>query len=97
MIFPGQYLDESIDGALFFSFRPVLYGTVARVDRSFGVTLQQARTAKGWTQKDLANRISEKPNVIGEYESGRAVPNPAIVSKMERALGVHLPRTYKKK
>lgn len=41
--------------------------------------------------------INEKPNVIQDYESGRAIPNPQIISKIERALGVHLPRGGAKK
>ena len=39
----------------------------------------------------------EKQSVIGEYESGKAIPNPQIISKLERALGVRLPREKKKK
>jgi putative transcription factor len=70
---------------------------VTRVDRSFAVALQQARTQKGMTQKDLATRIAEKPSVINDYESGRAIPNPNIINKLDRALGTHLPRSFKKK
>ena len=49
------------------------------------------------TQKELATAINEKPQIVGEYESGKAVPNPAIISKLERALGVKLPRPGKSK
>lgn len=42
------------------------------------------------TQKDLSTRISEKPNVVADYESGRAIPNPQILGKMERVLGIKL-------
>lgn len=35
--------------------------------------------------------------VAQEYESGKAIPNGAMISKIERALGVHLPRPAKKK
>jgi ribosome-binding protein aMBF1 (putative translation factor) len=44
------------------------------------------------TQKDLATAINEKPQVVAEYESGKAIPNPQIISKLERSLGVKLPR-----
>ena len=40
---------------------------------------------------------SEKKSVINEYESGRAIPQPAMINKLERALGVRLPRDKKKK
>ena len=57
----------------------------------------QARMSKKWTQKDLATRINEKPQIIGEYESGKAIPNGSLIAKMERALGCKLPRPNKPK
>ncbi|CAM9161856.1 unnamed protein product [Heterosigma akashiwo] len=68
-----------------------------RVDRGLSQAIQQARLAKKWTQKQLATAINEKPQVIGEYESGRAIPNPQLINKIERALGTRLPRANKKK
>lgn len=44
----------------------------------------------------LPQAINEKPQVVGEYESGKAIPNPQLISKLERALGVRLPRAAKK-
>lgn len=38
---------------------------------------------------------SERPQVIQEYESGKAIPNPQIINKLDRALGTHLPRGRK--
>ena len=35
-------------------------------------------------------RINEKPQVVNEYESGKAIPNQQIISKLERAVGVKL-------
>jgi putative transcription factor len=58
--------------------------------------IQQARLSKAWTQKDLASAINEKPQVIQLYESGAAIPNPQILSKLDRVLGVHLPRNYRR-
>lgn len=34
--------------------------------------------------------INEKPQVIQEYESGKAIPNQQIIGKLERALGTKL-------
>lgn len=51
--------------------------------------------AQNITQKDLATAINEKPQVVAEYESGKAVPNPQIITKLERKLGVKLPRPGK--
>mmetsp|Transcript_276 Transcript_276/g.504 ORF Transcript_276/g.504 Transcript_276/m.504 type:complete len:150 (-) Transcript_276:76-525(-) len=68
-----------------------------RVDRSLAMAIQQARLARSMTQKALATAINEKPQVIGEYESGRAIPNGQILVKLDRALGTRLPRGNKKK
>lgn len=67
-------------------------GTLAKVDKSLSKAIMQARTAKKWSQKDLATRINAKPQIVAEYESGKAIPNPQIISKLERALGTKLPR-----
>ncbi|CAM9367583.1 unnamed protein product [Laminaria digitata] len=67
-----------------------------RVDRGLAQAIQQARLGKKMTQKQLATQINEKPQVVGEYESGKAIPNPQLISKLERALGVRLPRPGKK-
>jgi putative transcription factor len=72
-------------------------GTIAKVDKSLSKAIMQARTAKKMTQKELATAINEKPQVVAEYESGKAVPNPQIISKIERKLGTKLPRPGKSK
>jgi len=58
--------------------------------------LIKARNAKGLTQKQLAQQLNMQPQVINEYESGKAIPNNAIIAKFERALGAKLPRAAKK-
>ena len=65
-----------------------------RVAPSVGKTIGQARQEKGLTQKELGTKINEKPNVIADYESGKAIPNPQILAKMERTLGVKLRGMY---
>merc|ERR1712039_728542 len=63
-----------------------------RSGADLGKAMMQARTAKGWSQKDLANQINEKPQIIQQTEQGTAVYNPQMITKIERALGVKLPR-----
>lgn len=63
---------------------------VKKVEATLSKRLQQARLAKGMTQKALAQAINEKPQVVNEYESGKAIPSSQIISKMERALGAKL-------
>ena len=57
--------------------------------------IQKARTEKKVSQKDLAAKINVNLQVIGDYETGRAVPNAQIMGKIERALDVMLPRPVK--
>ncbi|CDH51361.1 multiprotein-bridging factor 1 [Lichtheimia corymbifera JMRC:FSU:9682] len=61
-----------------------------KVDVSVGRVIAKARMEKSFTQKDLAQRINEKPQVVNEYESGKAIPNQQVLGKLERALGVKL-------
>lgn len=61
-----------------------------QVHHNVAIAIQQARQAKGWTQKELAQRIAEKPQVVNDYEAGRAIPNGSIFAKLERELGVSL-------
>nr|CAG4645255.1 EOG090X0ILG [Leptodora kindtii] len=60
------------------------------VSLDVGKVIQKGRNDKGWTQKDLATRINEKPQIINDYEAGRGVPNQAILGKIERAIGLKL-------
>lgn len=64
--------------------------SVKKVDVSVGKTISQTRQEKKLTQKDLATRVNEKPQVINDYEAGRAVPNQQVLAKIERVLGVKL-------
>ncbi|ONM04923.1 Multiprotein-bridging factor 1a [Zea mays] len=61
-----------------------------RVPSDLKKNLMQARLDKKLTQAQLAQMINEKPQVIQEYESGKAIPNQQIISKLERALGTKL-------
>lgn len=63
---------------------------VKKVDVSVGKTIAKARQEKGFTQKELATKVNEKPQVINDYESGKAQPNQQLLGKLERALGVKL-------
>lgn len=67
-----------------------------RVSTELKKQIQQARLAKKMTQVQLAQKINEKPQVINDYESGKAIPNPQILGKMSRILGVTLRKNPKK-
>lgn len=52
--------------------------------------IMQGRQDKKLTQKELATRINEKPQVINDYEAGRAIPNQQVLAKIERCIGMKL-------
>ena len=56
--------------------------------------MQTARLEKGLSQKDVAQKINEKPSVLQDYESGKAIPSPQVLAKLERILNVKLRGTY---
>ncbi len=66
--------------------------THTTVNKNLSQAITQARLAKKMTQAQLATAINERPQVIQQYESGQAIPNGAILGKLDRALGIHLPR-----
>ncbi|XP_070532513.1 endothelial differentiation-related factor 1-like [Ptychodera flava] len=61
-----------------------------RVSLDVGRLIMKGRQDKEMTQKELATKINEKPQVIQDYESGRAIPNNQVLGKIERALGIKL-------
>lgn len=62
----------------------------AKISMNVGKAIAKGRLDKGLTQKELAQKVNEKPNVINDYEAGRAVPNQQLLGKIERAVGVKL-------
>mmetsp|Transcript_73604 Transcript_73604/g.117340 ORF Transcript_73604/g.117340 Transcript_73604/m.117340 type:complete len:143 (+) Transcript_73604:40-468(+) len=63
----------------------------AKIGKNFSVALQQARLKKNWKQQQLAQALNVRQTVINQYESGKAVPNPQLIAKMNRVLGTKLP------
>ncbi|XP_048423672.1 multiprotein-bridging factor 1c-like [Pyrus x bretschneideri] len=57
-----------------------------RVSTEVRLAIQKARLEKKMSQAELAKRINERPQVVQEYENGKAVPNQAVLAKMERVL-----------
>lgn len=46
------------------------------------------------SQKDIAQKINEKPSILQDYESSKAIPNSQILAKLERVLKVKLRGVY---
>ena len=48
--------------------------------------VQSERLKAKLSQAELAQLCNVKPAIIGDYEAGRGVPNPAMIQRIERAL-----------
>lgn len=62
-------------------------GKVDTIDHNTSQRIQQARSAKGMTRKELAQRIGVKDTLLADYENGKAIPNASILNKIERVVG----------
>src|SRR6056300_799002 len=65
-------------------------GTHKKVGKDTALTIQKARVAKQYTQKDLAGLINVSTDIISSYESGKAIPDPKVMQKLRLVLGVKL-------
>ena len=54
--------------------------------------IQKARMSKEWTQTQLAKACNEKVGLINDIEKGTATYNADVINRIERALGVKIPR-----
>lgn len=60
------------------------------------IAIAQARNAKGWNQEQFAKMIQIPKSDVNSWEAGKSLPPGAIIAKMEKVLGVKLPRPAKK-
>eukprot|EP00275_Glaucocystis_incrassata_P001160 EC122020.1.p1 GENE.EC122020.1~~EC122020.1.p1 ORF type:complete len:146 (+),score=26.80 EC122020.1:133-570(+) len=67
-----------------------------KVPKGLSDAIRDGRMAKKWKQKQFAQAINELASLITDYENGKAIPNGQLIAKIERALGVKLPRPPKK-
>lgn len=50
--------------------------------------IQNARNAAGLTQKELAQKLNVKPNIIQSYENGSAIPVGRLIQHLEKVCNV---------
>lgn len=51
--------------------------------------IARERGARKMTQSDLAQRLNVRPQVVQDYENGKAIIDGQMLSKIARALGVN--------
>merc|ERR1711862_481607 len=68
---------------------------VDTVGHDVKIAIQKARQTKGWNQKQLAEAVQVKQDIIRDYEAGKAIPDNALITKIEKQTGCKLPRAPK--
>ena len=53
------------------------------MSKDLKLAISKGRNAKGLTQKQLATQLNMQPQIINEYESGKAIPNNQVCSLLE--------------
>lgn len=55
---------------------------------SFSHTLKELREARGFSQRQLADKIGVSPSMIGLYETGERMPSFETLLRIRRLFGV---------
>tara|TARA_B100002051_G_scaffold276042_1_gene322250 strand:+ start:2687 stop:3028 length:342 start_codon:yes stop_codon:yes gene_type:complete len=66
-----------------------------KIDKELSKKIQQMRLSKGWTQKQLAQKINVNQSVINEIESGKALYNGQHIGKLKRLLNIKMEKLNK--
>ena len=76
--------------AFYGSYQTFLYFHLKhkKIDGELSKKIQQGRISKGYTQKQLANRLSIPLNEINEMECGKFIYNGQKISKVKRFLSI---------
>ena len=53
-----------------------------------GEKIKELRTARGWTQADLARRLGITRNGVNSWEQGLSVPSPASLVELAKIFSV---------
>ncbi|WP_290899497.1 multiprotein bridging factor aMBF1 [Ferroglobus sp.] len=57
---------------------------------NYNEIIKREREKRGWSQEELAKKIQEKASLIRKIENKEITPEPEVVEKLERTLGVKL-------
>lgn len=69
--------------------------TVLKAPADLKIKIQQGRLAKKMSQADLAQLLQVPVSVINSYETNTIIPTNAFIARIEKVLGVKLPRAVK--
>jgi putative transcription factor len=69
--------------------------TIYLISNNYGNTIKKERENLNFTQKEFANKLSEKESLIHSIESERFEPSIELARKFERFLNITLIERYK--
>tara|TARA_R110002072_G_scaffold8051_4_gene42502 strand:+ start:10093 stop:10437 length:345 start_codon:yes stop_codon:yes gene_type:complete len=69
--------------------------TKLEAPKNLGQLIAQARTSKGLNQDSLSKQLCISKIIINKWETNKETPNNADIAKLEKFLGVKLPRCKK--
>jgi len=77
---PAWKIEQQVDGD---NGKPIQY-----VSKADGQLIIQGRIAMKLTQKDLACKLNMQPKEIQDIETGKAIENKMVLSKIRKFLGI---------
>jgi ribosome-binding protein aMBF1 (putative translation factor) len=72
-----------------------MHNSAQQISQDLRVAISQGRNSKGWNQEQFAKMIEVPKADLNSWEAGKAKPPGNIIAKMEKALGIKLPRPAK--
>lgn len=78
---PAWKLEQNAEDGVFHHNKPT---------KKLKTRIQQARAAKKWSQKDLAQHANVQQHIVQAYENGTAVIKPKELRALSQALGCSL-------
>lgn len=69
--------------------------TILEAPKNLGQIIAQARTTKGLNQDSLARQFGIAKQVLNKWETNKETPNNSEIAKLEKFLGIKLPRCKK--
>lgn len=72
------------------------YKVAPTMPQDLRIAIAQSRNEKGWNQEQFAKALQVPKSEVNQWEAGKSVPTGNMIAKMDKVLGVKLPRPKKK-
>lgn len=79
------------------NFTPSSESFKVEAPKNLGQLIAQARNAKKINQKSFASELQISTTILSRWETNKETPNNSEIAKIEKKLGVKLPRCKKVK